>query len=140
MEQYASATGIVKNALELKAGYPQSALAESERITSLNVYEAAKEGDTLAAKAFEVAGAYLGSMIAGLVNALNPEVVVVGGGASNGWDFFIEETRRRVDKMAFERPAKRVKLLRASVGDTAGVIGAAKLASEHGRETAPSAL
>ena len=129
VEQYASATGIVKTAEELKTKHPDSALSGIAEITSLDVYNAAVAADGLAREAFDLAGRYLGIMIAGLLNTLNPQVVVIGGGASNGWDLFIDSTRKQVMENAFKRPAERVKLVRASLGDSAGVLGAAKIAS-----------
>jgi glucokinase len=128
VEQYASATGIVKTARELVSQLPGSRLVGIEKVTSLDVYNAASDGDELAVEAFRLAGKALGIVVAGLVNTLNPDVVVIGGGASNGWDFFIGATREEVAERAFKRPAERVKLVRASVGDSAGVIGAAKIA------------
>lgn len=136
VEQYASATGIVKTADELRTEHPGSKLSGKTEITSLDLYTAALAGDPLALEAFEIAGTYLGIMIAGLVNTLNPDVIVIAGGASNGWDLFIDATRKQVAERAFKRPAERVKLVRASVGDTAGVLGAAKVASDRRRESA----
>ena len=113
----------------MKTKHPDSALSGNAEVTSLDVYNAAVAADGLAREAFDLAGRYLGIMIAGLLNTLNPEVVVIGGGASNGWDLFIDSTRKQVMENAFKRPAERVKLVRASLGDSAGVLGAAKIAS-----------
>ena len=61
---------------------------------SAGVYDAYLNGDERAAAVFQKMGRYLGIMLGGLVNALNPEIIVIGGGASAAWDAFHEHTRR----------------------------------------------
>jgi glucokinase len=73
-------------------------------------------------------GSYLGIALAGLINVLNPEVIVLGGGMSAAWDAFIDATREQIAKRAFRGPALRVKLVRAELGDDAGILGVASLA------------
>jgi len=132
VEQYSSATAIVRIVQELKNQYPQSLLFEKlfkkTRCTSLDVYEAGKAGDELALEAFRQMGFYLGIALADLVNVLNPEVIVIGGGAAAGWDLFIHHVRNQIYSHAFREPAERAKLLRAKLGDDAGILGAARLA------------
>jgi len=59
---------------------------------------------------------------------LNPEVIVIGGGASAGWELFIDEVLYEIRKRAFKQPAERVRVVRAELGDDAGILGAARLA------------
>ncbi len=73
-------------------------------------------------------GVYLGIGLATLINVLNPEIVVVGGGLSNGWKLFEKHLHQQVIERAFPIPAGRVKILRAQCGDDAGLLGAARLA------------
>jgi glucokinase len=61
---------------------------------------------------------------------LNPEVIVIGGGASAGWDLFIPHTREQVRRRAYREPAERAKLVKAELADDAGILGAAQLAFE----------
>lgn len=128
VEQYSSATAIVRMTHELKDQYPKSVLQNKTRLTSLDVYEAGKEGDELALEVFRKMGFYLGIALADLVNVLNPEVIVIGGGAAAGWDLFIGHVQEQIRKRAFSEPARRAKLVCAELGDDAGILGAAKTA------------
>lgn len=130
VEQYASATAIVRLAKELMLEYPESPLHSLIEMTPLDVYEAGVRGDRLSIEVFRLVGQYLGIALGGLVNVLNPEAIVIGGGASSGWDLFIEHLRAEIDRRAFQHPAERVRLLRSTLGDDAGILGAAYLASE----------
>lgn len=128
VEQYSSATAIVRLTRELENQYPKSCLQNKSRLTSLDVYEAGKVGDELALEVFRKMGFYLGIALADLINVLNPEIIVIGGGAAAGWDLFINHVQDQINKRAFEEPAKRAKLVRAKLGDDAGILGAAKRA------------
>jgi glucokinase len=92
-------------------------------------------GDRLSLEVFRQVGTYLGIALGGLVNVLNPEVIVFGGGAAAGWDLFIEHLRAEIAKRAFPHPAERVRLVRSELGDDAGILGAAFLASEEVRRS-----
>lgn len=128
VEQYSSATAVVRLTRELENQYPKSILQNKTRLTSLDVYEAGKTGDELALEVFRKMGFYLGIALADLVNVLNPEIIVIGGGAAAGWDLFIGHIQDQIRKRAFDEPAARAKLVRAELGDDAGILGAAKLA------------
>jgi glucokinase len=130
VEQYSSATAVVRLVRELESQYPHSALRNKLKLTSADVYEAGTEGDELALEVFRQMGLYLGVALAGLVNVLNPEVIVIGGGASAGWDLFVHHVREQINKRAFREPAERVKIKRAVLADDAGILGAAHLAFE----------
>lgn len=123
LEQYASASAIVRFAGELMTKEPGQ-----NDITAESVYEAAINGDASAVECFHRMGRYLGIAVAGLINVFNPEVVVLAGGLSFGWDAFIPETLDEIEKRAFRVPARRVKLVRAELGDDAGLLGVAKTA------------
>ncbi len=128
VEQYSSATAVVRLTRELENQYPKSVLLNKSRLTSLDVFDAGKAGDELALEVFRKMGFYLGIALADLVNVLNPESIVIGGGASAGWDLFIGHVQDQINKRAFDEPAKRALLVRAQLGDDAGILGAAKLA------------
>jgi glucokinase len=128
LEQYASATAVVRMAAEMAALQNTSTALSVPGLTSLDVYEAGKQGNALAIAVFARMGYYLGIVLAGLVDVLNPEMIVLGGGLSSAWDLFIDHTRDQIFRRAFREPAERVKLVRAELGDDAGSIGAAYLA------------
>lgn len=128
LEQYSSASAIVRIARELAPEYPASPLATESDLTAKTVYDFGIGGDPLAIEVFRRAGRYLGIALAGLINVLNPEAIVIGGGAADGWDLFIEATRSEIRKRAFREPAERARIFRASLGSDAGIVGAAFLA------------
>ena len=128
LEQFSSASAIVRMARELIDEYPDSALVSTEGFDALQVFRYGMEGDPLCVEVFRRAGAYLGIALAGLINVLNPEAIVIGGGAADGWDLFIESTRSEIKKRAFLEPAERARIVRASLGSDAGIVGVAFLA------------
>ncbi|NOT47499.1 MAG: ROK family protein, partial [Acidobacteria bacterium] len=129
LEQFSSASAIVRMANELSGDYPDSSLIKIYGgFNALNVYGHGMEGDPLCVEVFRRAGVYLGIALAGLINVLNPEAIVIGGGAAEGWDLFIGATRAEIRKRAFREPAERAKIVRASLGNDAGIVGAAFLA------------
>jgi len=131
LEQYSSATAVVRLARELGEKFPRSDLMGNTTITSSEIYNSAKAGDKLALEVFRTQGFYLGIALAGLINVLNPEIIVVGGGAAAAWDFFIPHTLVQIRKRAYPEPAKRAKIIPARLGDDAGVLGAARLAFDR---------
>lgn len=127
LEVYASATAIVRMTREARPRYPGSILHHAEDLTSEKIYQAGRKGDELAIEVFRRMGVYLGIGLASLVNVLNPEMVVIGGGLSNGWELFEKHMHQQVIERAFPIPARRVKIVRAQCGDDAGLLGAAQL-------------
>jgi len=119
LEAYASATGIV-DSYRAFAGTDESVTAE-------DVQHRAHEGDANARQAFREAGRALGLAFAALVNLLNPECLVVGGGVLPAWDLFMPTAEQEMKRRAFTAPAARVRLAPAALGDLAGLTGAAGL-------------
>lgn len=128
LEVYASATAIVRMTREARPRYPDSVLAREDALTSEQVHRAGVQGDELALEVFRRMGVYLGIGLANLINILNPEMIVIGGGVVNGWDLFEKDMNHQVAERAFPLPAAQVKIVRAECGDDAGLLGAAKLA------------
>lgn len=128
LEVYASATAIVRMAREGQPRHPTSALNRGEELTSEAVYYAGKQNDALALEVFHLMGIYLGIGLANLINILNPEMIVIGGGVANAWDLFEKDMRHQVSDHAFPLPAARVRIVPAECGDDAGLLGATKLA------------
>ena len=69
---------------------------------SFDVYKLAQSGDAAALSVFEKMGRYLGITLAGLVNLLNPEMIIIGGGAAASWDAFIDHVRSELHARAFD--------------------------------------
>lgn len=128
VEQYSSATAIVRLANSLDNQYPKSVLQNVSRLTSWDIYEAGNQKDELALEIFRQMGFYLGVALASLINVLNPEVIVIGGGVSAGWDLFIDHTKEQIKQRTFTEPGETVKIVRATLRDDAGLLGASRLA------------
>jgi len=121
LELFASATAIVRMARELGMKAP----------TAEEVYEAGRNADEQALSVFKRFGMYLGIGLANLINLIDPQVIVITGGAVNGWDLFADEMYRQVGERAFRAIAQQVKIARSECGDNAGLLGAARLAFEQ---------
>jgi glucokinase len=119
LEIYASATGIVDRYRELSGLEPS--------VGADGVHSLALEGDANARQAFREAGRSLGIVFAALVNLLNPERIVIGGGVLPAWDLFMPAAEQELRRRAFAAPAARVRFAAAALGDLAGVTGAAGL-------------
>ena len=131
VEQYASATAVRRLAYELAAKFPDSDLSEKPDLDGAEIYEAGKSGDSLALEVFRLQGFYLGIALAGLINVLNPEIIVIGGGAAAGWDLFLPYLQDEIKIRAYREPVKRAKIVRAELGDDAGILGAARVALDE---------
>jgi len=129
LEQFASGNAIVRMAGEAADGDPGTMLKELTDPTPHEIFELAVRGDRAAIRIFDTVGFYLGIALAGLVNVLNPEVIVIGGGVANSWELFSGQMRVELEKRAFQPPANRVKLVRGALGDDAGILGVARAAA-----------
>lgn len=133
-EQYSSGNALVRNARALMVEQP-SVLGEMtdgnpDRVTGPMVTSAAEQGDLVAHRAFASVGHWLGVGVANLVAALDPEVVVVGGGVSAAGDRLLEPARDALGRTLVGAAHRRVPdLLAAELGPQAGMIGGALLVS-----------
>jgi glucokinase len=130
LEVCASATAIVRMAREGLPAYPESALREisDSELTAAAIASAANGGDEFARAVFKRVGVYLGVAAANIVNTLNPEMIVIGGGVSAAFDLFAPTMREEMTKRAFPVPAQRCQIVKAECDDDAGLLGAAWLA------------
>jgi glucokinase len=128
LEVYASATAIVRMAREARPRYPDTALHPGENLTAEEIYRAGVKGDELALEIFRRMGVYLGVGLANLINILNPEMIVIGGGVVSAWELFEKHMHREIAERAFPVPAEEVKVVPGECGDDAGLLGAAYLA------------
>jgi len=106
-----------------------AALGAGREVSGRHVSLAARDGDEAAIRIFREVGRRLGEGIGGLVNVLDPEVVVVGGGVAEEGALLLEPARRAF-REAVEAPEHRpeVPIIEAALGNDAGAIGAAALA------------
>lgn len=127
LELFASATAIVRMTRENLPRFPDSILGRAE-LTAEEVYEAGRYGDELALSVFKIFGTYLGVGLANLINIIDPDIIVIAGGAVNGWRLFASDMQREVNDRAVRVTAEQVKIAAAECGDNAGLLGAARLA------------
>ena len=132
LESYASAVAIrrmVSHGLETNV---ETIIREKIRNTSKEqipeiVAEAAIEGDKFALWVWEEVGKALGIAIADLVNLLNVEMVIIGGGLANAWELFIDRAKKEAKKRGLRAPIERAKIVKGVLGDDAGILGAGYL-------------
>ncbi len=125
LEQYASATGCVRMALEtLAATDAPSSLRSVRRVDARAVWEAAKAGDEIAVKIADRFCSYLARGLATVANTVDPEVIVVGGGVSRAGQILIDKTREKYRAYAFN-PCKNTPIVLAKLGNDAGIYGCA---------------
>ncbi|HZU99585.1 MAG TPA: ROK family protein [Planctomycetota bacterium] len=128
LEQYASGTAVGRAAAEAVAKTPSGALSSLGRVPDAHdAVAAARAGDELASRVLREAGTMLGSGIVSMLHALNPRVVVIGGGFGNAaFDLLIPHARAEIDRSAMEASREGLEIVRAKLGPDAGVVGAAR--------------
>lgn len=126
LEQYASATGITRLAnRKLKESEKESVLRGGE-VSAKTVFDAVKAGDALAIEVAEEFGKYLGNCLAAIAGVVNPEAIVLGGGVSKAGEILINYIKPYYEKNVFHG-SRNVKFSLATLGNDAGIYGAAKL-------------
>ena len=127
VEQYCSATGIVRTAREFLAStQAPSVLRAMSGFSCKDVFDAAEAGDPVALEFLEGFYARAAEFIANFCCVLNPEAVVIGGGVSKAGACLTEGIGRHIGKYVFHAAAH-VQLHLATLGNDAGAIGAFKL-------------
>ena len=128
MEAYASGPSIVAMAEEYIRGGKSTKYRElaNPDITPYIVAVAAKEGDPVARQIFKVMGEYIGMGLTSVVNLLNPEKIIIGGGVAEAGDILFDPIRDTIARRAMVIQ-KEVQIVPAQLGNTAGVIGASLL-------------
>lgn len=133
LEQYASATGIVRMAkAKLEESKAESSLRNIDPITSKDVFDEAKKGDELSKEIVHEVCSILGKAIAKLCNIVNPEMVIIGGGVSNAGPVIINEMKDAFSEEVFHGAAE-TKIALATLGNDAGIYGGAGMIIESAR-------
>ena len=127
LEQYASATGIVRVANDiLEESQEDSKMRHVEKLSAKNVLDFYKEGDALAVKTMEKVGDILGSTLAVFACVTDPEAIVIGGGVSKAGKPLTDCIQKYYQKYAFPS-CKSTPIILASLGNDAGIYGAARM-------------
>lgn len=133
LETYASATGLIQSTKDAMMSSDDTILWELVEgdincVIGKTAFDAREKGDAVAIGVIDAYIEYLAVGLANMVNALQPEVIAIGGGISHQGDWLIERLQHKVDVKVFGRFGdKQTKIVRASLGNDAGIIGAAML-------------
>ena len=127
LEQYASATGIVRLAKQrLAADDVQTVLRDCDTLTAKGIFDAAKDGDPIALELVDTLGNYLGTALSYISCVVDPEVYVIGGGVSKAGPILTDAITKYYRQNAFH--ASRItKFALAELENEAGIYGAVKL-------------
>lgn len=130
LEQYASATGIVKEAKRLlESNKKDSSIRSIANLTAKDIFDAAKNGDWLANELVEQLGKYLGIALSHVAAVVDPEGFVIGGGVSKAGEILTNVIEKHYEEnVMFALRGKEFKL--ALLGNDAGIFGAARMVLE----------
>ena len=128
-EAYASGPAIVAEAKEYIKGGKSSKFKElaTEELSPYIVAQAALQGDAVAKRIYAKMGEIIGLGLTSVINLLNPEKVIIGGGVADAGDILFNPIRETIAKRAMPIQASAVEIVPAQLGNTAGVIGASLL-------------
>ena len=130
LEAYASGPAIALRTIEAIESGAESRIVEMvagklAQVTAQTVYDAAHDGDPLALEVVRDTARYLGAGVANMVNAFNPEIVVICGGVTHAGERLMAPLRQEVTRRAFKPAVQHCKILPGELTGTAGVYGAA---------------
>ena len=126
LEQYASATGIVRLAKKKLANETRKTMLDPEHVTAKDVFDAVKADDEVAKEVAEEFGRYLGYGLANIAAVADPAVFVIGGGVSKAGEVLLPYIQKPYKERAFFAN-RDVEFALATLGNDAGICGAAKL-------------
>jgi len=122
---------IERAARKIQEGYETSLGARVDfnrfALTPAIIAEEAQKGDAIALEVFEETGYYLGLCVTNLINLLNPEMVVIGGGIAQAGDIILDPIRRTVTATAIRSLSRTCRIVPAELGDNAGIFGGAAI-------------
>ncbi|PYS41713.1 MAG: ROK family protein [Acidobacteria bacterium] len=132
VEMFVSATGIVLTAEDMMREAPESLLHDLEwPLTSEKIYEVAVRGDAIAREVFKETARYLGIACANLINLLNLEMIIIGGGVMGAGDLLMNSAREIAQRHAFPSAYADCRIVQSKLWPDAGMIGAAMLARDR---------
>ena len=126
LEEYVSATGIVRMAKRKLAEDDRPSIMRKDDLSAKDVWDAVKAGDTVAIEVAEDFGWYLGKAMALVANVSNPEIFVIGGGVSKAGNVLLDYIQKYYQKYAF-KGCRGALFTLATLGNDAGIYGAARL-------------
>jgi glucokinase len=137
LEAYAGSTAILNRVRELTAlGQGSAALrdltqAKGDRLTTRDLAELAGSGDDAARNIFAAAGRRLGQAVGNLINVLDPDRVIIGGGVASAGELILQPCRDEALRLVLAAEARQIPIVPAELGPTAAAVGVACLAREQ---------
>lgn len=127
LETVSSATGIIRMGKDAVGRGERTTLSLVESITAKDVFDAAKAGDEVSIRIVNRAAYYIGKSLAAVALVLNPELFIIGGGVSKAGDILFDEIRRVFAELTPEPTQAGLRIVPATLGNDAGIVGAAGL-------------
>jgi len=129
-EAYASATALIRQTRQAQSAHPESLLAQTplQEVNGRTAFDAARAGDQAALEVVRAYARYLAAGLTNVVNALAPEMILLGGGICNQGEYLLSLLRDYVAENCFGKKEGAIPAIRtAQLGNDAGIIGAAAL-------------
>ncbi len=132
LETYCSSSAILKRAKKKLNGrltpvFENVLEGDIENLKIKKLFAAVRKGDEIALEVINETAGLLAEGLAGVVNLLNPEIVVIGGGVADGGGGFVEAVSAEIRKRAFDTATENLRVAKATLGNNAGFIGAGML-------------
>ena len=141
-EAYASATALIRDTKRAIEAHPESRLldyakvpGDIDTVNARTAFDACRAGDEQGAVLVDNYIKYVAEGLANLINSLQPEVIAIGGGISNEGDYLLKPLREKVLDRTYGRDVSesvlpRTKIVKAQLGNDAGIVGAAMLSAQ----------
>lgn len=131
-EAYASATGLIREAVSRLTVNKQNLLytmieGNVAGLEAKDIFDAAKEGDIFSLDLVDYEAEYLAMGIANILNIINPETIVLGGGVALAGDILLDPLRKKLEKYALPVTLEDLKIVQGILGNEAGIKGAVGL-------------
>jgi len=138
LERYVGNSDIVRRTKQMLEDNPQDGKilidmidGKIDRLTPKIISEAAYKNDPLSKNIWYQTGYYIGVTFAGVVNLLNPERFVIGGGVAQAGEILFEPIRETINKLAMKTATKNLKIVPAELGESAGIYGSGIYGIKH---------
>ncbi|MFH1612281.1 MAG: ROK family glucokinase [bacterium] len=128
LEAYAGKNAFIEKAkMAIKKGFATSILKAVEndltKITPKIICDEARNGDHLSKMIVQDIARYIGAALASVINILNPEIIIIGGGISHAGDLLLDPIKDSIKKFALDLSIKNLKIVQAKLGNNAGIFG-----------------
>jgi len=114
LEAYINEKGIRKTAFEIFG----------KRIDTITLYNMARKGNKKAIEVWQETGKYLGLGLANIVDSLNPDIIIIGGGIANAGELILNSAKKEMRKNILSPLARKTSVIKAKLGEFAGAVGA----------------